>query len=71
MAGIAVASACSSGCAALIGNPEPSEHGIRMSVVHASHIPELEALGWIVTRYPHEPPDVVCVHYHEAYWQDG
>ena len=22
-----------------------------------------ERIGWIVTDYPHEPPDVVCPHY--------
>jgi hypothetical protein len=26
-------------------------------------------LGRVLTEYPHEPPDVVCAHYHAAYWQ--
>lgn len=67
-AGIAVASACAD-CAGHIGSPEPSEHGIRMAIVHDHHVAELEALGWIVTRYPHEPPDVACPHYHQANWR--
>ena len=66
--GMAAASACAD-CAHLIGNPEPSEDGRYMALIHTSHIPELEAQGWITTHYRHEPPDVACVHYHEAYWQ--
>ena len=42
-----------------------------MGVIHADHVPELEEAGWIVTRNPHEPPDVVCVHYRPAHWRDG
>jgi hypothetical protein len=66
--GIAVASACED-CAHLIGSPEPSEHGIRMALIHTSHIPELEAQGWITTRYRHEPPDITCLHYHLEHWE--
>lgn len=66
--GIAVAAACGD-CAHLIGNPEPSEGGIRMALVHTSHIPELEAHGWITTRYRHQPPDVTCLHYHLEHWE--
>jgi hypothetical protein len=66
--GLAVASACAD-CAHLIGNPEPSEDGIRMALIHTSHIPELEAQGWITTHYRHQPSDVVCEHYHAANWQ--
>jgi hypothetical protein len=67
--GIAVASA-SEDCAHLIGNPEP-ESGIRMTLIHTSHIPELEAQGWITTHYRHQPPDVVCLHYHLEHWEGG
>jgi hypothetical protein len=67
---VVVASACAA-CAPRIGSPPEYEPGSHMGVIHASHVPDLEADGWIVTRYPHEPPDVVCVHYHEAHWQDG
>lgn len=66
---IAIASACD-GCADRIGNPEAWAPGRHMGVIHASHVPELEAEGWIVTRYPHEPPDVACFHYHAAHWQE-
>jgi len=34
-----------------------------MAIIHDHHVPELVALGWIVTEYPHEPPDVSCPHY--------
>jgi hypothetical protein len=64
--GVAVAFACDD-CAHLIGSPEPQD-GIRATVIHEHHIPELYALGWIVTRYRGEPPDVVCEHYHAANW---
>jgi hypothetical protein len=43
---IACAAACDD-CAHLIGNPEPSEDGIRMTIMHAEHVPEYEAIGWI------------------------
>jgi hypothetical protein len=65
-----IASACAD-CAPQIGNPPECEPGSHMGVIGASHVPELEALGWIVTRYPHEPPDVACIHYHQAHWRDG
>jgi hypothetical protein len=70
--GIAVVAACED-CAHLIGNPEPSEHGIRMAVIHIGHVPELEALGWITTRQsgPHEPPDCCCLYYHLEHWEGG
>ncbi len=42
-----------------------------MAFIHSSHVPEFAAVGWIVAEYAHEPPDVVCPHYHAAYWQDG
>jgi hypothetical protein len=68
--GIAVASACA-GCAPLIGSPEECAPGRHMAIVCDDCIPELAAAGWILTEYPHEPPDIVCEHYHAAYWQDG
>jgi hypothetical protein len=67
---IAVASSCTD-CAGHIGNPPEAAPGRHMVIIHAHHIPELVAIGWIVTEVPHEPPDVVCPHYHAAYWQDG
>jgi hypothetical protein len=69
--GIALASACDA-CAHLIGNPEPSEHGLRMTMIHASHIPELEAEGWVTTPAPDGgPPDCTCIHYHLQHWEGG
>jgi hypothetical protein len=68
--GIAVASACDD-CAYPIGDPEPSEHGLRMAPIHTTHIPALEAEGWITTRYRHQPPDVTCLHYHLQHWEGG
>ena len=65
----AFASACD-GCAPLIGSP-PAVDGRRMAPVHVRCIPQLAALGWVLTEYPHEPPDIACPHYHAAYWQDG
>lgn len=66
--GIAVASSCT-GCAGVIGSPPEYARGKHMVIVHNHHVPELVALGWIVTRYPHEPPDVVCPHY-AALWAE-
>jgi hypothetical protein len=66
--GVAMASACDD-CAWLISSPPAWTPGRHMAPIHDSHVPELVALGWIVTDYPDEPPDVVCKHYHEAYWQ--
>ena len=60
--GIAVASSCTA-CAGQIGTPPEYAPGRHMAIVHARHVPELVALGWTVTRHPHEPPDVVCPHY--------
>jgi hypothetical protein len=40
-----------------------------MGIAHVSHAAEMIAIGWILTEYPDEPPDVVCAHYHAAYWQ--
>ncbi len=42
-----------------------------MALIHTSHIPELEAQGWITTHYRHEIPDVACEHYHAKYWRSG
>jgi hypothetical protein len=67
-AGIAVASACDA-CASLISGGEQVAPGRHMGLIHTSHVPELVALGWILTEYPVDPPDVVCEHYHAAYWQ--
>jgi hypothetical protein len=59
-------------CAHLISNPEPSEDGIRMAIMHIGYVPQFEALGWITTRSrPHEPPDCCCPHYHALYWEGG
>lgn len=60
--GIAVASSCTA-CAGEIGTPDEYAPGGHMALIHAHHVPELVALGWTVTDYPHEPPDVVCPHY--------
>jgi hypothetical protein len=60
--GIAVASSCTS-CAGEISTPPEYAPGRHMALIHAHHMPELVARGWIVTTYPHEPPDVVCPHY--------
>lgn len=62
--GIAVASACTA-CADVISRPPEYAPGRRMAIVHDHHVPELVAIGWIVTDYPDgdEPPDVVCPHY--------
>jgi hypothetical protein len=67
-AGIAVASACSE-CAGLILGAKESVPRYVMGIIHDDQVPELEALGWIVTTYPHDPPDVACPHYHAAFWQ--
>jgi hypothetical protein len=42
-----------------------------MAVVHDQHVPELLALGWTITDYPDEPPDVVCAHYPALCADDG
>jgi hypothetical protein len=68
--GIAVAAACDD-CAHLIGSPEPSEHGLRMAIIHIGHVGELQALGWILTSNGHEPPDITCRHYHAMHWEGG
>lgn len=68
--GIAVASACGE-CAGQIPGADEYAPGQHMGIIHASHLPDLAALGWIITRYPHEPPDVACPHYHAANWHDG
>ena len=68
--GIVVASACGE-CASEIGSPPGQSPGSHMTVIHDSHVPGLTALGWVLIEYPHEPPDVVCPHYHAAHWQDG
>jgi hypothetical protein len=68
--GIAVASACDD-CAAMIGGGEQYAPGRHMAIVCDDCIPELTAAGWVLTTYPHGPPDVVCEHYHAAFWQDG
>jgi hypothetical protein len=67
--GTAVASSCSA-CAGEIGTPPQYAPGRHMGVIHAGHVGALVALGWEVTRYPHEPPDVVCPHY-AALCEDG
>lgn len=59
---VAVASSCTV-CAGEIGSPPEYAPGRHMATVHASHVAALGALGWEVTRYPHDPPDVVCPHY--------
>ena len=67
---VAVASSCAA-CAVHIGDPPEAAPGRHMAIIHAHHIPDLEAIGWIMTEVPHEPPDIVCPHYHAAYWQNG
>jgi len=60
--GIAVASACID-CTGEIGTPPEYAPGRHMALIHDQHVPQLVALGWTVTDYPHDPPDVVCPHY--------
>jgi hypothetical protein len=60
--GIAVASACSD-CAWVIPGAKESAPGFVMGLIHDHEVPELEQLGWIVTRYAHQPADVSCPHY--------
>jgi hypothetical protein len=67
---IAIASACGD-CATLISSPPEWAPGRHMATICTAHAAELAARGWVVTEYPHEPPDVACPHYHAAYWQDG
>jgi hypothetical protein len=69
-AGIAVASACD-GCAWVIGGGEETSPGYVMGIIHGHHVPELVALGWILTEYPAHPPDVACLHYHLQHWEGG
>jgi hypothetical protein len=33
--------------------------------MHTEHVPELAAIGWQVTTYAGEPPDIACPHYAE------
>lgn len=68
--GIAVASCCTD-CAHILGSPDEIAPGRCMEIVHAHHIPQLEAIGWEVTRYAHEPPDVVCPHYADLCADEG
>jgi hypothetical protein len=67
---IAVASACGA-CAHVIGGGKEWAPGRHMAIVHASHIAELVAAGWVLIENPHDPPDIVCSHYYAAWWQDG
>jgi hypothetical protein len=71
-AGIAVASACKE-CGWVIHDAKEIEGrpGYVMALIHDHHVPELVALGWVLTEYPADPPDVVCEHYHAAFWQDS
>jgi hypothetical protein len=66
----AIASSCTD-CAWLISSPPEFAPGRHMAPIHGQHVAELMAIGWVLTEYPHEPPDIVCEHYHAAYWQDG
>jgi hypothetical protein len=68
--GIAIASACT-GCAAEIGTPPEYAPGRHLALIHDHHVPQLVALGWTVTDYPDEPPDVVCPHYAALCADDG
>ena len=71
-AGIACAAACDD-CVHLIGNPEPNpDSGIRMVIIHACHVPELQAEGWILTAgRDGDLPDITCIHYHLKHWEGG
>jgi hypothetical protein len=69
-AGIAVASACDA-CAYLISGGEHVAPGRHMGIIHAEHVPELVALGWVLTEHPADPPDVTCLHYHLEHWEGG
>jgi hypothetical protein len=68
--GVAVAASCT-GCAAEIGTAPEYAPGRHMAIVHASHVPGLEAKGWTVIGYPDEPADVICPHYGQLCADDG
>jgi hypothetical protein len=37
-------------------------------IAHASHAPELVAIGWVLTPGEDGIPDCCCPHYHQANW---
>jgi hypothetical protein len=39
-----------------------------MAIMHASHISELEAVGWVTTPGSEGVLDCCCPHYHQANW---
>ena len=68
--GIAVYSGCTPCASEHIPGADEYKPGRWMGIAHAHHAPELIAIGWIMTTYPHEPPDVVCPHYQALCDQD-
>jgi hypothetical protein len=72
--GVAIAYACAA-CAKEIGNPPEHDPDVHVTYIHEHHVPELQAIGWVYTTYPRqpprykrEPPDIMCPHYHAANW---
>lgn len=61
--GIAVYSACTPCASEWLPHAEQYAPGRWMGIAHASHAPEMIAIGWIMTEYADEAPDVVCPHY--------
>jgi hypothetical protein len=64
MSGIVLAWSCGP-CRAETGmtGREYAPGRFSLGAMHASHAPELTALGWEVITYAHELPDLVCPHY--------
>ena len=69
---IALATGCADCAAEELRDPKPVGNPVVpgfMGVVHYHDALELERKGWVLTTYlSGEPPDVTCVHYHEANW---
>jgi hypothetical protein len=67
-AGLAFASACKE-CGWVIPDAKEGQPGYVSAIIHDHHVPELEALGWVLTEYPADMPDIACPHYHAAFWE--
>jgi hypothetical protein len=61
--GVAFAWSCGSCRPAGSSGEEYAPGRWSLGPVHTGHVPELAAIGWEVTTYAGEPPDVVCPHY--------
>ena len=63
---IAVA-ACCSRCAPMLPGAERYAADRYLGIIHADHVGELQAAGWVLTVIPHgEPDDIMCEHYFAA-----